>query len=318
MNPGIKIGIQSLHYDEITALKELFDAPNVSIYSWNAHEYETNEIQSCDVLVLFARKHWRYMPLKKPYLLILADHVSERKAVDISKSRSLGLFGYRYKENDFFKGYLCGSEELLQAVRKNGVKGVFYPKKYPFAELYAALGRRPAQADARNIVSLINHYKYTASKRKWSRPENSYQAYKYVEQNSPGFHFTHFGAPHNQVGFDAAVQIQYEARYTIHIKYWGHVCNAVVKSLALGTPVIMDEATFRIGRYQSYVRHGQNGLVLKDKHEIVEYLKGESEETAWRRLKAVCVEEAPQWHFPYAEKQKTAGCSCWTRRCAAV
>ncbi len=300
----LKIGLQNFHHDEVTALRQLLDIPNATIYSWEAHNYDRAEIESCDVLVLFSRRHWRYIPFNKPYLLILADYVSEQKAINITKTRKLGLFGYRYSPNDLFRGYLCGSGELLQIVHDNHLKGIFYPKKYPFRELFQQYSLQTAQKHPRHIVSLINDYKYNASKRKWSRVENSYLAYKYIEKNSPQFSFHHYGYPHSQVSFEDAVKIQYDARYTIHVKYWGHVCNAVVKSLALGTPVIMDEMTFNVGRYRSYIRNGENSLVFKNKDAIVEYLADPAEEATWLRLKQTCMQEAHLWQFPYSDAQK--------------
>ncbi len=304
MTTALKIGLQDFHPDEIVSLKSLFDRHNVTIYSWIAHNYDRTELLSCDVLVLFSRRQWRYLPFKKPYLLVLADYVSAKKAINLTKSRRLGLFGYQYKTNNLFKGYLCGSSELLQIVHENHLQGIFYPKKYPFSEKYTQLCQQPAVQNPRHIVSLINEYQYNASKRRWSRPENSYLAYQYITQKSPAFQFTSYGAPHNQVNFEDSMKIQFEARYTMHIKYWGHVCNAVVKSLALGTPVIMDETTFRVGRYQAYIRHGENGLVFKNKDEIVAYLNDTSELSTWQKLKATCQNEASHWHFPYTEDQK--------------
>ena len=306
MEKPIRIGVQSLHTDELLSLKELFREPGITLYTWHGNQYDPHEIRACDVLVLFAKKHWPYLKFDKPYLLILADYVSETKAIDLSKSRFFSFSGYRYRENTLFRGYLCGSEELLQTAHNGNVRAVFYPKKYPFAGLYADLAETPAPANPRSIITLINHYAKTAAKLKWSRPENSYRAYRHIAKNTPGFDFNHFGAPARQVSFEESVALQFHARYTLHVKYWGHVCNAVVKSLALGTPVIMDEVTFRKGRYGAYIRHGENGLVFKDKHEIIRYLCDPAEKTTWQHLKNVCLTEAPAWHFPYTPEQKDA------------
>jgi hypothetical protein len=79
MRTSLKIGIQNLHLDELNALKELLDEPTIQIYSWKVHDFDLNEIQSCDLLILFARRHWKYIKFNKPYLLILADYVTNQK-----------------------------------------------------------------------------------------------------------------------------------------------------------------------------------------------------------------------------------------------
>lgn len=306
MSKPLKVGIQNLHLDELNALSALLDEPNVQIYSWKVHDFDQNEIQSCDLLILFARRHWKYIKFNKPYVLILADYVTNQKALDLTKSRSFNLFkrgGYSYTPNNLFKGFLCGSIELFETIRSANIPGFFYHKKYPFAAIFESL-KQKATPDAKAIVTLINSYQRTAGERKWRKPENSYEAYQYVAQHTRDFQFSLYGAPGNQISFDQSNEVQATARYTIHVKYWGHVCNAVVKSLALGTPVIMDQETFNKGRYRAYIRHGENGLVFKTKDEIVKYLNSAEENATWLALKKRCVEEAKNWHFPYSQEEK--------------
>jgi hypothetical protein len=304
MNPVVKIGVQVLHEDEFYSITNLLEQPNVEFYSWLRHEYELPKLLSCDILVLFARRHWRYLKFGKPYMLILADFVTDQKAISLTKIRKLGFTGYSYSPNSKFRGFLCGSYELYSAIVKQNIEASFYRKKYPFSEIFEKLQSNNNPKDPKEIITLINNYKSTASEWKWRKPENSFKAYLYISKRSPKFNFFHYGTPHHQVSFEESNTIQFNARYTIHIKYWGHVCNAVVKSLALGTPVIMDEITFLKGRYKSYVRHEENGLVLKSKDEIVRYLNSEHENQTWIKLKANAVSEARRWHFPYSESEK--------------
>ncbi|HLK27383.1 MAG TPA: hypothetical protein VKT28_02295 [Puia sp.] len=306
MKDKIKIGIQNLHLDEVSCLKALLARPGVEFYVWHKHDFDLEELKSCNVLILFARRHWRYIKYGKPYLLILADYVSNQKAINLSKKRRFGLVGYHYYPNDLFKGFLCGSIELFQTVSSVKIPSVFYTKKYPFSELFETLQKTKSLEEPKEIVTLINDYARTAGKPKWSKPENSYKVFKTITEKAKAFHFTHYGSPYNQKSFEESNMIQFNARYTIHIKYWGHVCNAVVKSLALGTPVIMDEETFKKGRYKSYIRDGENGLVFKNKEEIINYLNGQEESARWKKLKANCINEAVLWHFPYSLEQKNA------------
>ncbi|MCX8490073.1 MAG: hypothetical protein ORN54_03295 [Cyclobacteriaceae bacterium] len=304
MNPVVKIGVQVLHEDEFYSITNLLEQPNVEFYSWLRHEYELPKLLSCDILVLFARRHWRYLKFGKPYMLILADFVTDQKAISLTKTRKLSFTGYRYSPNSKFRGFVCGSSELYSTIVKQNIEAAFYQKKYPFSEIFEKLQSNNNPKDPKEIITLINNYKSTASEWKWRKPENSFKAYLYISKRSPKFNFFHYGTPHHQVSFEESNTIQFNARYTIHIKYWGHVCNAVVKSLALGTPVIMDEITFLKGRYKSYVRHEENGLVLKSKDEIVRYLNSEHENQTWIKLKANAVSEARRWHFPYSEIEK--------------
>ncbi|MBS1950581.1 MAG: hypothetical protein OJF59_000770 [Cytophagales bacterium] len=305
MKPKLKIGIQNLHHDEVTALKELFDDIASEFYIWPKHDYDKVQLKSCDVLIMFARRHWRYLKFNKPYLLILADYVTNEKAIALTKSRSINFLTlrYAYHSNSLFRGFLCGSSELFETVRQAHIPGFFYHKKYPFAGIYSVL-KTQLSADPKDIVTLINSYQRTAGERKWRRPEDSYQAFQYVVKNVPQFHFAHYGAPENQKTFEESNELQAKARYTIHIKYWGHVCNAVVKSLALGVPVLMDEPTFLKGRYQAYLHHGKNAMIFKSKNEIITYLNNPGENEQWQKLKKYCTENVSFWHFPYSDEEK--------------
>ncbi|MGC4023016.1 MAG: hypothetical protein QM734_14270 [Cyclobacteriaceae bacterium] len=303
MKDKIKIGIQILHLDEFNSLTNLLAHPNIEFYSWKKHDFDQAQLDSCDFFILFARRHWRYIKYNKPYLLILADYVSNQKAIWLSMSRRLSLTGYKYSANNLFKGYLCGSAELFETVRSENILAVFYPKKYPFAEIFNNL-KKDETTNTKHIVTLINNYKSTASERKWSKPQNSYKVYESISKEVTNFDFDRYGAPDNEKTFDESNKIQAEARYTIHIKYWGHVCNAVVKSLALGTPVLMDEETFHKGRYKAYLRNGENAMIFKTKEQIVNYLKSPDENSNWLKLKRTCIAEAKLWHFPYSADQK--------------
>lgn len=304
MKNKIKIGLQIVHNDEYLTLRALLDQSQFQIYSWHFHSFDLNEIKSCDVLVLFARRHWRYLKFNKPYFLILADFVSNEKAINLTKSRNIGLIGYSYKTNNLFGGYICGSLELFEAIQNQHIKGIFYKKKYPFSNIFLDLSKNTSFTEPREIVTLINNYKSTAGEVKWRKPENSYKVYLEIAGNCKAFSFIHYGAPNNQIAFDESLSIQFNARYTIHIKYWGHVCNAVVKSLALGTPVLMDETTFLKGRYKAYLTHRHNALIFKDKNEIINYLNSSEEPKLWKSLKNTTKLEASRWHFPYSSSEK--------------
>lgn len=54
-----KIGVQILHHDEFLTLKALLASDGIEVYSWTKHSYDVNELASCNLLILFARRHWR-------------------------------------------------------------------------------------------------------------------------------------------------------------------------------------------------------------------------------------------------------------------
>jgi len=303
MKSRIKIGIQILHQDEFNSLTDLLDLPNIEFYSWKKHDFDQAQLESCDLLILFARRHWRYIKFNKPYLLILADYVSNQKAIWLSMSRRISFTGFKYFKNNLFKGYLCGSIELYETVTSENIPAIFYRKKYPFAEIFKQL-HKDETYNTKHIITLINNYKSTASEHKWNKPQNSYKVYESISTAVSNFDFDRYGAPDNEKTFDESNKIQAAARYTIHIKYWGHVCNAVIKSLALGTPVLMDQETFHKGRYKAYLRHRENAMIFKTKEEIVDFLKSPDEKSTWLKLKKTCLAEANSWHFPYSLEQK--------------
>jgi hypothetical protein len=84
-----------------------------------------------------------------------------------------------------------------------------------------------------------------------------------------------------------------EAKWLLHIKYDGFVCNAVMKALACGVPVIMDTKTWKNGSFEAYVIHDHNAIVLPT-DELKEFLENCPAEQ-YERIKKTCVEEAPRW-----------------------
>lgn len=84
------------------------------------------------------------------------------------------------------------------------------------------------------------------------------------------------------------------AKWLLHLKPDdAFVCNAVMKALACGVPVIMDESTWRNGFFTNIIKHGHNGIVLPA-NQIGGFLRACSDQD-YQRIKQTCVLKAPRY-----------------------
>lgn len=120
------------------------------------------------------------------------------------------------------------------------------------------------------IISLIHFYE--------SYWKEDYKFAKTITSNL-------YGAPSNMV--DDIEKLK-EARWLLHIKPTGVLCNAVIRALACGVPVIMDTQTFNNGWYEKVIRHGHNAIVLP-RNQLQKYLKTEE---GYDQIKKTCIQEA--------------------------
>lgn len=300
----MKIGIIDLHWDEFLMIKDLFSgSEDIRIIPIRENEINEAEIISCDILVLFDKHHWKFLKYNKPYFIVVVHRYFFRDISNVLGKHNYGILGklFSHKLNPNFKGLLCGSIELYNFAKNLNIPAFFYHKKYPFGPI----NNEPIVPNSpKEIITLINKYKDFSRKYIVLDFQTAYNNFEYIRKNTKNLQLIEYGYPSNPVSTDDANVIQQNARYTIHIKYWGHVCNAVVKSLALGTPVIMDEKTFKIGKYEAYLKHGHNSLVFKNKKEIVGFLNSTEEQTTWQHLKTNCLNEANYFHLPYSEQEK--------------
>lgn len=77
------------------------------------------------------------------------------------------------------------------------------------------------------------------------------------------------------------------SKWTIHIKHEGYMCNAPLKSLIHGTPVITDFETIKMNGAWSYLIPGVTCVAHDDPAMIAQMVKGMSEED-WRKLSVNC------------------------------
>lgn len=67
--------------------------------------------------------------------------------------------------------------------------------------------------------------------------------------------------------------------FTVHLKPAGYLCNAVGRSIASGTPVLMDTYTFQQGLYENTgVEDGVNAIIRDSWSELAEYLETVTDE----------------------------------------
>jgi hypothetical protein len=85
-----------------------------------------------------------------------------------------------------------------------------------------------------------------------------------------------------------------DAKWVLHLRHRGFVCNAVMRALACGVPVIMDTETWTNGFFGAHVRHNDNAIVLPIE-KIKEFLEN-CPEALYARIKNNCVN--------YAERDK--------------
>jgi hypothetical protein len=84
-----------------------------------------------------------------------------------------------------------------------------------------------------------------------------------------------------------------EAKWLLHIKHNGFVCNAVMKALACGVPVLMDTKTYEACSFEGILRHDHNAIILPA-DELKEFVETCSPEQ-YDRIKTTCMEEAHRY-----------------------
>ncbi len=81
-----------------------------------------------------------------------------------------------------------------------------------------------------------------------------------------------------------------EAKWLLHLRHRGFVCNAVMRALGSGVPVIMDTETWHNGFFGAHVRHNDNAIVLPT-NKIKHFLEN-CPESLYARIKKNCVKYA--------------------------
>lgn len=128
------------------------------------------------------------------------------------------------------------------------------------------------------VISLIDNYK--------ERFPKDYELAKTIADEI-------YGYPDRPVDDIAALK---DAKWLLQIKSSGFMCNAVLKALACGIPVITDTNTHNIAFLENIVKHDDNAIVLPA-DQIKNYLDTVDEAT-YRRIKANCVAQSEKLKTP--------------------
>lgn len=100
-----------------------------------------------------------------------------------------------------------------------------------------------------DIVSLINDWKV--------RDATSFQFAAQI----PGLKM--YGSGPGQLGWAQDFEVLRKSRFLVHVKHLGYLCNAVVKAIVMGVPVLTDPETLNYG-YDDLLIPGQTCVVSPD------------------------------------------------------
>lgn len=284
---GTLVNIQDIHPDETSTLTNAFINSGYDVTSFKHYEGELND-PAADVLILAANPLANKYVNVKPFMLTVVGDIE----ISILKP---------FMKNKNFRGFVSTSSEHYNTLKEMNIPVVLLTRRYPYnQEMVQSLSIAQIYTNISSIITNYSEY----SPLYMHDGAHSKQHFDRIQKtiNNPEkptqFHVQYYGDPGNKTDND--VEVIANSRYVLHLKYWGHVCNVVVKALALGVPVIMDKTTFTIGKYAAYVRHGENGLVFETTEDIISYLSDVAiEGETYEKIKATCVEEAAKYHYPY-------------------
>jgi glycosyltransferase involved in cell wall biosynthesis len=145
----------------------------------------------------------------------------------------------------------------------------------------------PNQENQKDIISLINGYKI--------RDKNSFSLAKQIPN------IKMYGIGEEQLGWTREIEVLKTAKFLIHIKNMGYVCNAVIKAIAMGVPVITTESTMRYG-YEELLIHNFNAIICKDINGIIEAIN--TPQDTYIKLRDNCLSMKDKLTVPNLETSK--------------
>lgn len=281
------IGIHDIHGDETRILKDVL-APFAREYLvWEGCKgVDKDMLLQCDVCVYPSTELLSEMALK-PFIVIIVN------------SGKMELIRDAISRLPTFRGVASTSSVCYDTFKRCHIPAAYVQRRYevPKHILKCSMER---EAPPRQCVSIINCYERISNENRLPCFADFCNISEIVATKSKRYSLKLYG-------LESANGVMHDwdalksARYLIHLKHWGHVCNAVVKALACGVPVIMDRATFEIGAYGGYIRNGENALVMEDAGDIAAYLTcdTEREEGVFLKLSETCLSEMHKYHLPY-------------------
>jgi len=243
-------------------------------YKVTSFKHFEGETYDADATLLVLAGNHLALPYidKKPFVVNIVGAVSPAQVM-----MSLG-------RHPNFRGVIATSLEFFNGTKEAGGRAVLLKKKYPFCEM------KPSTEETQRVSSLVVRYS-EYSPRHVVNGMNAFTQFTRLQKSVT------FPVDNYETAIDTEVLLA--SRYLVHIKYWGHVCNAVVKALALGVPVLMDAATFQVGKYAAYVNKS-NGIVFPTVEDMIKYLNNTELETyVYQKLKKYCIKHASDHHLPH-------------------
>jgi len=261
--------IDNAHPDYTNILKNLFKNKDIVVKDFS-QDKDLSFLKKEDCLVLSVSSiidnENLFFNLRQSILCYTANRLSD----EMYKY-------YGYKKN--VKGFICSSIENQTLLNSLSINNFFVPNIYPELKNIINLN-----FNCEKISSLINRYEFISKKFEFN-DLNSYKVFEKIKANNPNLELYDQSTPVH--GKDTDILIN--SKYCLHIKYWGHVCNAPLKALALGVPVIMDDITYRLGGYSYYIQHGFNGIIVRNHGDIIELLKNNIYNNLYNNLKINCI-----------------------------
>lgn len=281
------VSIHDLDADDTHMLTNAFTTAGYITTTFNESD-ESLMVDSVDLLVLEANATAVPYIDRKPFVLNIVDLISLEHLQSITHHPN-------------FRGFISSSVEQFYALRRIAPNShtVFLTRRYSYVipPLTIALAWIPTQ-----VLSFISNYEedspqYTIDEK------DSFSNYKRIVE---GMLQQQLLLPYELIHHDESVFYKHinnpKCRYLLHIKYWGHTCHTVIKALAAGVPVLMDQNTMMAGKYQAYIRQFENGIVFESVDDIVKYLTDtELEVKMYKKLKAECMKNITDYHLPYPE-----------------
>ena len=261
--------LDNVHEDNILILENLFKYENFIIKDFRKDK-DISFLKEDDCIVWsiasIINNYNLFLNLRQKYICYTLNALTPNVYQNIG-----------FKKN--CKGFISSSTENQNMLNSLNLKSFFAPLIYNKLKDKINLNFKCKQ-----ISTLINNYKQFAGENTIHNI-NSYDYFQLVKNNAPNVELYDFST--DQKGSD--IEILMNTKYYLHIKYWGHVCNAPLKALALGVPVIMDDITYRLGGYSYYLQSGFNCIILQKPEEIINLINNNIYETLYKNLKTNCI-----------------------------